>query len=180
MDVSAGLLLCCFYLTDVCVAQGRISWKKKLLVRIDVSDKVHIIFCLTQGRKWKWQLAVKRWLWLEIEGDFSVRGINVQLLCGNIFMMCDLCALLHCPGFNVWTHALLHFYLKCLCDGKEHFRQVLSLLKTFKTDHQCLSFSWVKEKAKYRNMGNNKNETKSSNIKHWLQRVQIIGRRQIL
>lgn len=30
-----------------------------MLVRVDVGDKVYIIFCLTKDRKWKWQLGVQ-------------------------------------------------------------------------------------------------------------------------
>ena len=119
MDVSACPLLRRLYLTDVCGAQGWIR-RGKLLVRVDVGDKVHIIFCLTEGRKWKWQLGAPWWLWfwceMEIEADLQHVRHNCQVivcLWGNIFTKCDLSALLHSPppGFNVWTRPSLHVFV---------------------------------------------------------------------
>lgn len=119
MDVSACPLLRQLYLTDVCGVQGWIR-RGKLLVRLDVGDKVHIIFCLTEGRKWKWQLGAQCWLWfwceMEIEADShtSMWNITARLLCVSkgIFLWSVIFVLCCTPqGFNVWTHPSLHVFV---------------------------------------------------------------------
>uniref|UniRef100_A0AAV2LVX4 Uncharacterized protein n=1 Tax=Knipowitschia caucasica TaxID=637954 RepID=A0AAV2LVX4_KNICA len=57
MDVSAGLLSR-FFLTDVSREEGK--KEKDFLPETDAADKRHIILCLTLGRKWKWQLRLRR------------------------------------------------------------------------------------------------------------------------
>lgn len=119
MDVSACPLLRHLYLTDVCGAQGWIS-RGKLLVWVDVSDKVHIIFCLTEGRKWKWQLRAQWWLWfwfdMKIYADMW--DINARLLCGlrGIFLWSVILVL--CCTMCEYTLVCMYLYTCCVIEKR--------------------------------------------------------------
>lgn len=114
MDRSACLLLRQLYLADVCGVQGWITWGK-LLVCVDVGDKVRIIFCLTEGRTWRWQLRAQWWLRCEMEVEAELQHVRLNCysivgLEGNIFFMkCDLRPFIAHTGFKcATTHKVAH------------------------------------------------------------------------
>lgn len=160
MDVSACPLLRQLYLTDVCGAQGWIS-RGKLLVWVDVSDKVHIIFCLTEGRKWNWQLGAQWWLWFwcEMEIYADTWDINARLLCGSrrIWSVISvLCSTALC--FTERTHP------KCsLCPHHVYHSQTLKLHLWWVS--RC--FIILNNKTKVRFCANPKNQWScSQNLEH--------------
>lgn len=127
MAVSACPLLRQLDLTDVCGAPGWIS-RGKLLVRVDIGDKVHIIFFL-------WRRAENGNGSSERGGDcdfdvrwrqkqtYSMWDITAQLLCVSegIFLYSVTTALCWVASvFNLRTHPGLHLFVYVW--GKEQNR----------------------------------------------------------